>query len=1372
MILPKLILSIIFLNFFLVLSLFGQTERDISRETGLPIIQNFRPNEYHAGPNNFSIAQDERGLLYVANDRGVLIYDGVRWQLVQTPDNSIVRALCYSQDTIYVGAQNDLGYLAPNSHGQLEFVSLKPQVPEKNHEFKGIWEVLAIKDAIFFRSYYSIFRWVDKKFTVWKPERYFHNAYVVGDDFYVREHKIGLKKLVDDSLQLISDGEKLVNETFAALWENKNGRLTGITRFQGFWEHNGVEFQKIASPADSFLYKNLAFHAVRLPSGRIALATHRRGLALIDSTGHLLQVVDRNSGLRSNIINFVHSDKQGGLWVAMTNGLARIELPTPFTYFKDLNGLEESTNALIRHQGRLYAANAMGVFTLNDRAEPFPVFEQIKGISHTAWCFLSQPNRLLVGTHRGILSIEGDKATPVTGTIGVRKLLASSNNPNRIYVGQYRGVGLLEFLPQGEIRFRQIEGSSGNILDMIEDDDGVLWVGTRKGLFSVNFDENTFTANEKSVPAQITHYKLTHGLPEKSVRPVYIGKSLRFVSGRGIYYYDSDDSHFYRDNIMDFQKTDSLTAILRVREDSKGNVWIIGEKEAQFSHICLIKQPDGDYLPDKTFSNRLADLGDIYMIHPQPDGVVWFGGAEGLLRYDPDLNWKTKKPVTALVRSVRSVGRDTLLFGGMPNHQTNQLDLSYALNSLRFDYALPSYIQQESNKYQVKLKGFEANWSHWQTETHKDYTGLGPGYYTFQVRAQDAFGRTNTTDNYSFNILPPWYRTWWVYLIYAGVLVIIVSIIIRFRVAHLQAKARNLENLIAERTATVSQQAEKLKEMDRVKSRFFANISHEFRTPLTLILGPIDDMLEKTKHIKEKNQLDLIQRSAKRLQRLINQLLDLSQLETGKMQLQATSGDFVSFLKSVVMSFASLAESKQIILKFMTEPGSSNQDSSNIYFDRDKIEKIFSNLLSNAFKFTPPGGTVKVVVNSPQSSENGQYNVGNTIVTVSDTGQGISEEQLPFVFDRFYQTDSSTTREKEGSGIGLALVKELVKLHHGVIDVESKIGEGTTFKIQLPMGSQHLKDEEIIATAETAEVVQVEDVATRLIASSPLNKIDGTHISVEEYASMPESISTITPESIDEEETVILVVDDHPDVRRYIREQLQSGYTIADAENGEAGIQSALDIIPDLVISDVMMPILDGYALCEALKTDQRTSHIPVILLTARAGEEDKLAGLDTGADDYLVKPFNSKELNTRVRNLIDQRRKLREQYVREGMLRPTEVEAVSLDDQFIQQMMSVIEDRLQDENFSVEELSSKMNMGARHLHRKIRALTSKSPVEFIRLVRLQRARHLLEQNTGTISEIAYQVGIINLSYFSKSFKQEFGVLPSEIEETNQKLVQ
>ncbi len=1330
-------------SFLLAFPVLAQNGSTLWSETGRPLIQNFRPTDYHAGSSNYAIAQDERGLLYFGNNQGVLVFDGVRWQLVRTPGNATVRALCHAGGRIYVGTQRDFGYLAPDSIGGLHFVSLKPYVPEPHRDFRGIWEIVATEKAVFFRSYYAVFRWDGSTMRAWTPHTLFHNAYVAGNTFYVREHTIGLEQLDGDSLRLLPGGDQLAEETFAGLWRETDGRLRGITRFHGLWEYDGTRFKKITTPADSLLHTSLVFHAVRLPAGKIALATHHRGLALLDSSGHLLRVVDRAAGLRGNTANFVHADRQGGLWLALINGIARVELLSPFSYFNEITGLEEGVNAVARYRGRLYAATTLGVFVLNSASEnsSFPRFEKVEGINSTAWYLLAPAQRLLAGTHRGVFSVDGRKATPVvTEVTGVTSLVTASEKDARVYVGQYRGAGLLEFLPGGETRFRKIPGLADYVWEMVVDTAGVLWVGGRQGLYAVQLADSSLRQPETPLSVRIARFGKEDGLPAGAVRPFRIDNELRFAARGGVYRFDGLSQKFLRDSLLTPPDVGSLTSITLLGQDSRGDVWLAGSRLGKFSYARLSRSPDGASRWDTALSNRLADLGELYAIFSDDDGVVWFGGAEGLLRYAPASAAPSQQASSALIRSVRTLSGDSLVFGGFPAEPAVVPQLPYALNSLRFDFAAPAYEQPEKNHYQYYLHGFDAGWSSWQRETRKEYTGLGPGEYTFHVRARDAYGRVSRADEYAFRILPPWYRQWWAWLLYFSAAAGLVALIIKVRVRHLKAKTRALEALIAERTATVREQAEQLQERDRLKSRFFANISHEFRTPLTLILGTLEDISNKMKQGKARDELQLVQRNARRLQRLINQLLDLSRLETGKMKLQVAPGDFIGFLRGVVMSFASLAESNHIDLKFedQTSGGGpdSAQDRKEMYFDRDKVEKIFSNLLANALKFTPAGGETRVAVQEiPQMPRSLQ-------VSISDNGRGIPAELLPFVFDRFYQIDGDSTG---GSGIGLALVKELVELHRGAISVESRLGEGTTFTVILPLDRAHFHGEEIVAEAPL-------DEADKIPASSDVHDVGDQ-----------KQAGSRVPRTVDDDATVVLIVEDHAEVRHYLRQHLQDAYRIVEAQDGSEGVAMAQELIPDLVISDVMMPEQDGFALCAALKTDARTSHIPVILLTARAGEEDKLAGLEIGADDYLLKPFNAKELRARVRNLIEQRRALRQRFLREGMMQPSEVTATSLDDQFLQNIMRTIEARLADEHFSVEELSHEMNMTPRHLHRKLRALTGKTPVQLIRYVRLTRARQLLEQHAGTVSEIAYQVGFSNLSYFARVFREEFGRLPSEI---------
>ncbi|MDX2249890.1 MAG: ATP-binding protein [Bacteroidia bacterium] len=513
-------------------------------------------------------------------------------------------------------------------------------------------------------------------------------------------------------------------------------------------------------------------------------------------------------------------------------------------------------------------------------------------------------------------------------------------------------------------------------------------------------------------------------------------------------------------------------------------------------------------------------------------------------------------------------------------------------------------------------------------------------------------------------------------------------------------------------------ESENLREIDHLKSRFFANISHEFRTPLTLILGPLNQFLSGKVQGEPAMLYRMMKRNAERLLQLINQLLDLSKLEAGRMQLKLIRADIYAFLRVQVGNFESLAESKNIRFHF-TIPSHNLI----IAFDRDKLEKTITNLLSNAFKFTPEEGDVWFAVEK----------IGHKLeITIRDNGIGIPEDQLEHIFDRFYQVE---TDEYEGTGIGLALTKELIELHQGEISVSSELGKGSVFVVKLPIDetSAPLEAEELILSPKIIPTV------------SPV---------------LPESSSRLNSNL-----PLLLLVEDNEDVRAYLRTILQSSYKIIEAKNGNMGLECAQEAIPDLIISDVMMPEMDGIQFTRTIKTDTRTSHIPVILLTAKAGRENKLEGLETGADDYLSKPFDEEELRIRVKNLLDQRRRMGAQFGKDIIrLSPEEIMVESADKQFLDRVIRVVETYMNNEDFSIEDMGSEIGLSRSQLHRKIKALTDQSPSVFLRTLRLKRAKQLLEEKAGTSAEISYQVGFGSPAYFSKCFKDQFGVTPGEIE--------
>ena len=558
----------------------------------------------------------------------------------------------------------------------------------------------------------------------------------------------------------------------------------------------------------------------------------------------------------------------------------------------------------------------------------------------------------------------------------------------------------------------------------------------------------------------------------------------------------------------------------------------------------------------------------------------------------------------------------------------------------------------------------------------------------------------------------------WRNLLAGGVVVIGLLGFLVYKFQRLSNR-KNAQLLATEQVVT-----QKLQELDRAKSRFFANISHEFRTPLTLITGPLKELYEGKYNGEPHNMYGLMLRSGKRLLGLINQLLDLSKIESGKMVLKPAKYELVSFLKPILSSYDSLAESHSI--NFTIKAPS---DAIWLYFDADKLEKIVHNLVSNAFKFTEEGGSITVELAISDKEE-----IANIII--KDTGKGIPPDQLDNVFDRFYQVDSSQTRENEGSGIGLALAKELVELHQGQIKVASKMNEGSSFTVALPLGKSHLSKSEIQEKGPYQYQLSQEEVITDSIGGEIIHD---TNRALE-----------------------VLIVEDNTDMRQFLKHTLEPHYRVFEAADGMEGWNASIENLPDLIISDVMMPKMDGVELCEQLKKDQRTSHIPVILLTAKVDKDSRLAGLEIGADDYLAKPFDSDELLVLLTNRIEQRQKLRDRFSREITLQPKDITITSADEIFLQQALDIVEQHMGDFNFNVKMLREEMGIGRMQLQRKLKALTDQSPVEFIRVLRLKRAAQLITQHKDNISQITYEVGFNNLSYFAKCFREHFGLSPSE----------
>ena len=634
-------------------------------------------------------------------------------------------------------------------------------------------------------------------------------------------------------------------------------------------------------------------------------------------------------------------------------------------------------------------------------------------------------------------------------------------------------------------------------------------------------------------------------------------------------------------------------------------------------------------------------------------------------------------------------------------------------------FAALSFLQPEKNQYVYKLEGFTEQWLPVDNNVRKiTFTNIDPGTYYFHVKASNNDGIWNEKgSSIKITILPPFWKTNLAYTFYA--LFFVLGLILSRRI--IQSQERLKFKLAQER-----QEAQRRHELDLLKIRFFTNVSHEFRTPLSLILSPIEKILKENPESGHLPQLQLIQRNTRRLLNLVNQLLDFRKMEVQEIALHPTTGDIIPFIKEVAFTFSDLSENKNIKFQFVTQ-----LESLEATFDQDKIEKVLNNLLSNAFKFTPEGGWVTIEVKLEESKFSDTFPSKNFIIQVKDSGIGISEENQEKIFKRFFQSEIAGSMVNQGSGIGLAITKKFVRLHKGRIFVESVPGKGSCFTVILP-----------IAHAE---------------AFKPAITSEAIPIRVLRPASLEPDISRMKASK----KPVILLIEDNEDFRFYLKDNLSLYYEVKEAVNGQQGWQQVLSLLPNLVVSDITMPEMDGLTLNRKIRKDPRTAHIPVILLTANATEDQKLAGYEMGANAYITKPFNFEILLAQIKNLVAQQTTYRQALEPKREINPQEITITSLEEKLIQKAIAITEKQMGNPDFSVEELSRELGMSRVNLYKKLLAITGKAPLEFIRTIRLKRAAQLLRESQLTIAEVAYEVGFNNPKYFTKYFKEEFKELPS-----------
>ncbi|MGD2085925.1 MAG: response regulator [Candidatus Aminicenantes bacterium] len=1339
--------------------LFWKTSNLHGQSTGLKYFKNYSRQEYGGHNQNWAVLQDKRGIIYVANHSGLKEFDGISWRQISVP-NFVVRSMAMDNTgTIYVGGRDEIGFLAPDSDGTLHYVSLLEHLDDSERNFGNVGRIHSTKGGIYFRTSKFIFRWNpnSKDIKICKPDKpgdSFKASFICKEKLFIRQENVGLMKMDigTDWLIRVPGGDAFAKKKIYMMAPyEKNVMLMG-TRENGFYKYDGSKAVPFTTGADNYLKEKKLSHGIRLSSGDFALATLFGGLVIIDSRGKLKEIFNKAYGLQDDYVNYVFEDFQGNLWLAMNQGISKIEYASPFSFYDDRSNLHGLVQSVVKHGKYLYAGTDKGLYSLASSQR----FRLAAGISSNCWSLLSIAGSLLTATTDGVFQVENDDKRRVIENRSY-VLFHSPKETNRVWVGTRQGLVSLYCKDSKWTEERKFKNITLDIETLVEDKKGNLWLGTQtRGVLKVDLSDN----KENDNPV-VTQYYTSHGLPTGWVRVFMAAGHVMFATNKGIYRFDESKKIFIPDFTLgeEFAGAPQGKWTFCIMEDKNKNIWLYSEAGI----IQVIPRTDQTF-----FLNKKPFLGipktQVNTIYPDPDGnITWFACNDGLFRYDTRVKKNYNLDFSTFIRKV--LVNKELVFDGYQHKEFFPV-IDYKDRNLRFEFAAPFFEAETRIQYQCFLEGYEKDWSAFSSETWKDYTNLDNGIYTFRVRAQNVYENLSKEAVFKFRILPPWTKTWWAYLFYAIAIFWAVFFIVKWRSGKLEREKQKLEQIVKERTteiedknlqlekktAQLEEQSEKLKELDKVKSRFFANISHEFRTPLTLIMGPLEQIISKTADKDQEKQLNLMLRNSQRLLSLINQLLELSKFDSGQMKFQASQQNIIPFLKGIVASFEPVTAKNELDLTFHAE-----EENITLYFDAEKLEEVLFNLLSNAVKFTPAGGIITVAA-ARTGTEQESFPSGSLEVLVCDTGPGIARDQLVHIFDRFYQSDSTYEHHQKGSGIGLAIAKEIVDLHHGKINVHSHEGKGTEFIIRLPLGDAHLKPEEIV---EPLEIPYQHKNPGEIPGLYMMDKQKGIPV---EDKSIPTDGKVGTEdggETLVTEKNIILVVEDSTDVRDYIRGSLEPLYEVVDAKDGREGMQKAQKIIPDLIISDIMMPKVDGYELCRQLKNDVRTSHIPIILLTAKASEENIIRGLETGADDYITKPFNTKILCARIKNMIDLRRQLQLKLKRQMRLQPAEISVTSFDEEFYKELEAVIEKNLSDSEFNVEQLGKKLYLSRATLYRKIMALTGEPPYQFIRSYRLKRAAQLLKANFGNVTEVAIEVGFTNMAYFTQCFKEEFHQLPS-----------
>jgi signal transduction histidine kinase/ligand-binding sensor domain-containing protein/DNA-binding response OmpR family regulator len=1109
---------------------------------------------------------------------------------------------------------------------------------------------------------------------------------------------------------------------YYTIFEDVNGYLWINLKGGGFCYYNRekdeVEYFYNEPGLPDRRFSNLVTFALSDSYGNLWLSTHSRGIekvCFIKDQFHLHQLSPGSQVLSANEVRAIFEDRDEFLWVSTKEG--KLYCYDKQRILKKIYSSESNSPGDISFNGMVYSImqdhnGAIWLGTKGDgiiRAVPTGNPSQLK--------FKTEHFRHNENDH---WSISNDWVYNIF-----------EDSKNRIWIGTYGGgINLLKKDDNG-CRFYNYMNSfhlyphsyCDKIRYIQEDKHGYIWIGSTNGLIVFNpnsgkpesYRFNLYqkeSGKKSSLANNDVHYILRSRAGDLWVST--------FGGGLGKVVKAPDGAKAPEFQIYTSEDGLPIDIVLAMMEDKAGNLWLSTEnglskfdpKAEEFTNFTEL-----DGIKKLIFSEAACCESH--------HGDLFFGSYDGYYSFRPQYITKDNRSPRVMLVNFQLFNHDVLVGeNNSPLKQsinlTHSITLAYNQSVFSIEYAGLDFRNSDKLEYAFKLDGFEKDWNYVRHQRKATYTNLPPGKYTFMVMCSTSGNfKESKYHEMEILILPPWWKTIWAYLGYFLLIAIISLIIWRIVVEIIRLKNK----VIIEQQIT------------DLKLRFFTNISHELRTPLTLIMGPLEDLMREEKgNDRSRYFMEIIDKNARRMLRNINNLLDFRKVQTGNMRLKIAEIEIISFVKDIFSGFDELAVSQHIDFRF-----SSNVKEVHAWIDPEKIDTVIFNLLSNAFKFTPEGRKIEVIVNNSILD-------GRLQILVTDRGVGIAEEDMPLLFERFAISHKSEGFNSKGTGIGLSLVKEIIKLHKGKVTVESKQGEGSTFIVELHSGNNIFSDTEVDI-----------EVLADAHSSHSFNKEDIYNLN---------NLQPAKPAELKIKSATVLIVEDNMDLRIYIRNRLMEEYNVLEAKDGLEGIKMANSANPDLIISDIMMPGMNGIELVDKLRNDFNTSHIPIILLTAKSSVENIIEGIKFGADAYITKPFSMELLVTRVETLIEQRKKLMERFnnnMKVIDLAPDEIVVTAKDEQFLKDVIKIIEENMSNPDFHVEKIATSVGLGRTTFFKKLKGLTGFAPVEFMREMKLKRGYQLLETSEYTVSEISFMLGFSDAGYFTKCFKEKYSITPTDI---------